>query len=228
PLAELDLPNAEGKLGIRARAEDDTSQRSTGSDSSARQTVAIVPDEEAPKAGITKPPQGQALAWGKTNEVHWKATDASGLRSLRARVEGRTLTQETFGKSARKDSGSFSWTPAKSLGKQAELTVVAEDVYGNKRETSWRFPLRQDTPPDLSIRHPSPGVQRVEGEPFELAVRAQDDNGVRKVAYVLERNGKAVSTRKLERADGDKYFSGSFRAPAITPDKSVTLAVVAV
>ncbi|WP_435104212.1 Ig-like domain-containing protein [Arhodomonas sp. AD133] len=225
-LGELDLSNESHTLTVQVEAVDDHGQRSRGNDTV---TLKIKPDNTAPTIGVSKPTQGSTLYRGDQVDVHWKAHDDSRIELVRFLRASKEIHRSTPDSAAA--DGAFTLNVPEN-GDELVLTVEVRDVFGNVRETDWRYALGEDRPPQITIRDPAQGSRLVEGEPFTMTVRAVDDRSVEKVEFFIESNGKRLFTETIdpgpEGIPADEYLSAHMRIPHRAENGALRIGALAV
>ncbi|RFA32307.1 hypothetical protein CAL65_20005 [Alkalilimnicola ehrlichii] len=235
-LAAYDLPNEAHTLRAEFVAIDDKGQRSDGNGPFVLE-LPIRPDTQPPRIAISEPVQNARIYRDNRTTIRWRATDNAELAAVSFHVDGTQIHQEAVSGDAAE--GSFSYTPPDRDG---ELVIVAaaEDIYGNRDESNWRFQLDQDQPPTVSIRSPAQGSRLVEGEPFTMTATASDDREVVAVNFFIERvhtpaSGEPTVTRLVERSfsgeevaaalNAGRYLSAGLRTPHRPDDEAYRIRI---
>ncbi|MEY8252971.1 MAG: Ig-like domain-containing protein, partial [Colwellia sp.] len=166
PLTELSLGNFTKNLKLKITAIDNLGE-SSDEFGTQELNIEIVKDTKGPSATIISPVQGSEIILGDKINFALKALDVSGIKSWRL-LNGSTviyfdvfdLVDSEISKSVVVQSEDLLCEHAGcESSTDVELTLESIDDYGNKSESIWRYTLRNDQDPAISIRLPAQGAR---------------------------------------------------------------------
>src|SRR5690606_7696248 len=222
-LEELDIPNENAQLVLRVTAFDGfgVSDPVLGYK---EYNIAVMSDVDPPVFSLLSPVQGSDIIPARVNAFSYRISDSSVISRWSVLVAGKQVAGENDINEKQEVNGSFQvdlnsiLCPAGcSAGSEAVLVLTAEDLYGNKISSNWRYGLVSDNKPDLSVRLPALGASYYEGEIVPVSLWPSDDIALKEVGYKVLRDGNLLYKEVLAQLVNGKaiplgeYVNGSYR-----------------
>src|SRR5690606_9567807 len=186
--------------------------------------IAVMSDVDPPVFSILSPVQGSDIIPSTSNAFIYRISDSSVISRWSVTVSGKQVAGESDINGKQEINGSFqvdlnsNLCPAGcSTGSEAVLVLTAEDLYGNKISSNWRYGLVSDNKPTLSVRLPALGASYYEGEVVPVSLLPSDDIALKEVGYKVVRDGNLLYKEVLAQSVNGKevsqgeYVNGSYR-----------------
>ena len=221
-LSAFSLPNENTTLTLKAQVSDNNGVPSESEADGASVSFDIVADSSAPVASIISPLRGSTLLKDSGYKFEFSVSDSSDIRSWSISAGNSVVKSSgTINPPVRQLSGFANITPSAYCGgscndgESFEVTLRAEDGYGNASSAVWEYTLRTNNKPEIIVRQPAAGATYYEGEAVQIAVLARDDTGIRQVGYRLYRGDVRLDGDvELHSAAGENeqsYYTGTYR-----------------
>ncbi|MBL4868789.1 MAG: hypothetical protein JKY67_20695 [Pseudomonadales bacterium] len=198
-------------------------------------SIDVVQDNFAPLVALVEPVKGAQLYKGREQTIRWRISDETNVGSVSISVADSVALERDYA-TQKTNIVEDSMQVTLSTDRDEFVVIIeGKDIFGNSSgTTSWVYPLINNTPPTISIRHPAPGSRLVEGERYTLNLSVTDDDQVVSVEVYYVENGVDLLSHQFSSGEisnaikQGSYLSAAMQTPTLPEGSDVEIQIRAV